>query len=306
MPMDVAAGASRPATDGIAARADRTRSGLLEAIAAGPLVLDAAMGTRLIARGLDIRRDDACFWNLDRPADVLDLHDRDARAGARGLLTNTFGASRERLRTFGRVRGADALNRDAVALARRAAGPSGFVLGDIGPTACDEPGAARQQAAALIGCGVDGLILETLQFDTAIRALAELRHRLGTSPVPVIVSLWRWPEPAWDAARRLACCGADVLGANCRPALGALPRLFRDLAAGFEGPLLAKPGVDPADPPADATPAAFAAAVPGLLELGVGMIGGCCGTTEDHVAAIAAACAVHRDRYVPRFRGALT
>src|SRR3954470_1098837 len=99
------------------------------ALARGPLLLDAALGTRLIARGLDPARDDPALWNLDRPDDVLDLHRRDVAAGADALLTNTFGATRLTLARLGRSDAVVEINRRAVALARQAAGPDRFVLG---------------------------------------------------------------------------------------------------------------------------------------------------------------------------------
>ena len=87
------------------------------------------MGTRLVRRGLDLRSDDPCLWNLTHPADVLDLHERDVSAGSQVLFTNTFGANRFWLENFGRADALEAINRRAVALARRAMGPDGFVVG---------------------------------------------------------------------------------------------------------------------------------------------------------------------------------
>ena len=110
-------------------------SPILEAIATRVLVMDSAMGTRLIARGLDLRSDDPALWNLSRPEDVLDCHARDVSAGADVLLANTFGANRPNLDRLGRSSDLLAINRRAVALAREAAGPGRFVLGSIGPAA---------------------------------------------------------------------------------------------------------------------------------------------------------------------------
>jgi 5-methyltetrahydrofolate--homocysteine methyltransferase len=83
-----------------------------------------------------------------------------------------------------------------------------------------------------------------------------------------------------------------------------LPALVRRLAAAVSCPLLAKPGIDPGDAEDDSTPAAFAAVVHSLVEHNVRLIGGCCGTTERHVAAIAAACTLPRDPVIPPHRGA--
>ena len=78
------------------------RPGLADAVARGPVVLDAALGTRLLALGLDLATDDPALWNLSHPESVADLHRRDVGAGADALLTNTFGANRPRLARLGR------------------------------------------------------------------------------------------------------------------------------------------------------------------------------------------------------------
>jgi homocysteine S-methyltransferase len=267
------------------------------------------MGTRLRARGLDLRIDDPCLWNLDRPEQVLDVHRRDAAAGSHVLFTNTFGATRVWLTRSGRRGDVEAINRAGVDLARRAAGPSGFVVGDIGASAADEPGAAEEQAAILIDAGVDALILETFLPEAAIAALRVLRPNMGTSAVPLIVSLWRWPDAVEDAARRLVDAGADVIGINCRPPMSGALAVVRRLAEAVSCPLLVKPGVMPGDTQSDSTPAAFAAALPELVEYNVRLIGGCCGTTEAHITALAAACAIHRNPERPdahELRGAAT
>src|SRR5215207_7751714 len=122
---------------------------LLSAMARGLLVLDAAMGTRLIARGLDLSGDDPALWNLSHPEVVRELHTRDVAAGSDAVVTNTFGANRHWLARYGRAEEVAAINRRAVGLAREAAGPGRFVLGSIGPTTSEAPGAAREQAEAL-------------------------------------------------------------------------------------------------------------------------------------------------------------
>src|SRR5436309_3398152 len=96
-------------------------SRLLAAVQQGPLILDAAMGTRLCARGLDLRSDDPSLWNLTHPTEVLALHRRDVSAGSQVLFTNTFGANRSWLANYGRSDAVEALNRRAVELARQAA-----------------------------------------------------------------------------------------------------------------------------------------------------------------------------------------
>src|SRR3954453_4253877 len=89
------------------AGSDRLRA----AMARGPLVLDAAMGTRLIARGLDLLGDDPALWNLSHPGVVRELHARDVAAGSDAVVTNTFGANRIWLARYGRAKDVAEINR---------------------------------------------------------------------------------------------------------------------------------------------------------------------------------------------------
>ncbi len=274
------------------ARAAATPSGsrrcslLLEAVEHRPLVCDSAMGTRLVARGLDLQRDDPALWNLTHPADVFDLHCRDVAAGADILLTNTFGGNRAWLDRYCQDGAVEAINRRGAALARQAAGPGRLVLGDIGPTAGERPGAAAAQASILVESGVDGILLETFSAAAVESVLAEVSQAIAGT-VPIIVSLWDWPEPWATLAKRLIECGATVLGINCRPDIDAAVAFAEQMSQIVSCPLLVKPSAVAGS--ALATPAAFAALVPRLAGANVCFLGGCCGTTEAHVAALARA-----------------
>jgi methionine synthase I (cobalamin-dependent) len=257
-------------------------SRLLAALADRPLLLDGGMGTRLIARGLDLTADDPALWNLSRPEIVRDVHARDIAAGSDVLLTNTFGANAAWLARLGRAGEMVAINRTAVALASEAAGPDRFVLGSIGPTAGE---LARDQAEILAESGVDGLILETHRSDDALARLGELRRDLD---LPILVGLFAFHEPIAEAGRRLADAGADVVGINCIPPEWA-PEWIEDLWQAIPTvPLLCKPSAAHPDWP-PIPPAALAAGVPALLRHGVRLLGGCCGATEAHVAALRSA-----------------
>jgi methionine synthase I (cobalamin-dependent) len=244
------------------------------------------MGTRLIARGLDLAHDDPALWNLSHPGAVADIHARDLAAGSDAILSNTFGANRVWLSRLGRAADVAMINHHGVRLAREVAGPDRFVIGSIGPTAADSPDAAREQAGLLAEAGVDALILETFIADQALRALQTL---VGTTSLPLLVSLVQWPTDSALTALRLTDLGAEVLGANCQngpePALqtAALLRSVTPLPLLFK-PNAGLPGAETRD--ADS----FARMVAPLLSLGTRLIGGCCGTTEAHVAALRAAC----------------
>jgi 5-methyltetrahydrofolate--homocysteine methyltransferase len=256
------------------------------AIGQGLLILDAAMGTRLMALGLD--DDDPCLWNLSHPDAVAAIHRADVEAGAAALLTNTFGANRSWLARFGRADDGRvaAINRSAVALARQAAGPDRFVIGDLGPTAADG-GTVAEQAMLLIEAGVDALILETYRIDQAEAALRQLAGS-GAPRVPVLVSLFVWPDPPDEAVARLTALGASALGANCQDGMAVALEQAGRIRRATPLPLIVKPSAGRPGRPTEG-PETFAHAVPRLRSLAPVLAGGCCGTTEAHVAALRAA-----------------
>jgi methionine synthase I (cobalamin-dependent) len=241
------------------------------------------MGTRLIALGLDLTTHDPALWVIDHPEAVLGVHRLDVEAGAEALLTCTFGANRTWLERFHRGDDARAINRRAVELARAVAGPDRYLIGSIGPTASGHPEALLEQADALIEVGVDALLLETHSLDQAEAALRLLRDL----PATTLASLFAWPDAVAESAHRLIDLGASAIGANCQIGMNPALELARKLRAVADHPLLFKPA---AGLPGSAleTPEAFGVAVPELIALGVRLIGGCCGTTEAHVAALRA------------------
>jgi len=245
------------------------------------------MGTRLVALGLDLRIDDPALWNLTHPEHVLEQHRRDVSSGSAAVLTNTFGANRFWLARFGRAGAVESINRRAVDLARLAAGPGRFVLGGVGPTASRLAGAAALQAAILVDASVDALCFETFQAAEIESVLLDLAARPAV-PIPIFVSLWKWPEPPDSIARRLVELGARALGMNCQAGVDAAVAFAGRMDGVVACPLLVKPGAGEAGRP-DGTPASFAAAVPRLLEHNVRLLGGCCGTNELHIAALRAA-----------------
>jgi 5-methyltetrahydrofolate--homocysteine methyltransferase len=248
-----------------------------DALARGPILLDAAMGTRLIANGLDLATEDPSAWVLDHPQTILQIHRRDVDAGSDAVLTNTFGANRTWLARYDRADRAVEINREAARLARLAVGPDRLVLGSIGPTASEDPAALREQADALTEAGADALILETHRLDQALEALSHLSSR---SNLPILASLYLWPEPIALAAKALSEAGASVIGINCVPGMGQALRFARRLRDSCESPLLVKPS------PGEASSAEFARGVSRLLQMGVRLIGSCCGSDETHIAAL--------------------
>jgi methionine synthase I (cobalamin-dependent)/5,10-methylenetetrahydrofolate reductase len=278
-------------------------------LAEGPLLADGGMGTSLIARGAPVG---ACFeaLNIEDAAGVEEVHRRFLAAGARLILTNTFGANRFRLDVHGLADRVAALNRAGVSVARRAGaqivggsmGPLGVRLAPYGRVAVEEALAAyAEQAAALAEAGADLLVIET-QTDlreveqaivaarrvspgTAILASATFtrddRTLLGETPAQVAV--------------RLAELGADAIGVNCGEGPAQVLRVIgamRPYAGGRT--LMARPN---AGGPTEvggrfvypATPAYVAEHALACVTEGASIVGGCCGTGPEHTAAIAGA-----------------
>jgi len=282
------------------------RPSLAEAIAAGPLLVDGAMGSLLYERGvLHTRSYDEL--NLSQPELIRTVHRDYVNAGADLIETNTFGANRMALARHGLVEQATAINRAAVELARDAAGDRAYVAGAVGPTgvkfgiaSASERRLARfalaEQIDTLVLAGVDAIILETftsiLEMETAIEVAKQRGPR-----VPVIAMMVFDAQGKSDGglgpaeiADRLVAAGADVVGGNC----GIGPAELYQVAVGMVGhgkPVIAQPNAGfPASVEGRtlyvANPEHFGVFARRMLKSGVRMIGGCCGTTPEHTRAM--------------------
>ena len=283
---------------------------LIDAILAGPLVVDGAMGTQLYERGVLYS---ACFeeLNLSRPELVAKVHEDYLRAGAQVIETNTFGANAMRLEKYGLQLRVREICEAGVAIARRAAqgrayvvgaiGPSGYFLGEASPEDLAKVKAAlADQASSLVGAGVDGLIVETMRQTAEVRVAIEVAAAAAGGRIPVIASVsldesQRMADgtPAEEIARLMKEWGASVIGANCSDGpMSVLVSMERMAGAGL--PLIAVPNAGLPRRVDDrmvyvTTPEYFGVYARRLFKLGVKLVGGCCGTTPDHVKRIAAA-----------------
>lgn len=252
-------------------------------------VLDAGIGARLIARGLDPLTDDPSLWCLDRPEEVVALHAADARAGARVLHANTFGAGRDwfAARHARRLGDLGALRAAALDLAREGARRAGLeggaveIRASLGPHA----GPVEEAAEAFAALGASALSLETHDAAAALRAMTRLGSLVGGSGgLRVWVHLSAWPEDAGaarDLARRLEDLGAAGLGANCLPPPAGWAA---NVAGATDRPLAARPAAEPGE-----SPEAFAARARALGGNGLAAeLGACCGADHRHVAALLA------------------
>lgn len=285
---------------------------LREALLHGRLTGDGAMGTYLYQLGFPVGASYEEF-NLEKPDIILDIHRRYVEAGAKLVETNTYSANRDKLSKFGLEQDAAAINRAGVRLAREAAGDAAYVLGAVGSLAGGRKRPAgrervrqnvREQAEALLEEGVDGIILETYYLLEELEAALEA-VRLLDGRVPVICQLATDGNgltldgiPYAGAFQRLLGSGADVVGFNCHSGPGgilrALDRLGADSAWTPGVPLsvypnAGLPGILDGRYTYLATPEYFADMALKFAAAGARIIGGCCGTTPEHIAAIAQA-----------------
>jgi homocysteine S-methyltransferase len=255
----------------------------LAAIAERVVIGGGAIGTELWARGVPR---EACLpeLSLSRPGLVSAIHEDYVRAGAELLVTNTFTANRLALAAAGLGARAGDLNRASARLAREAAGRDRFVAGSIGPlgpgrAAIEKREAWEEQSRALREGGCDLLLVET--FLDAGELRTALAAALG-SGVPV-VCLMAGFKAALEADL-LEEGGASAAGANCVSSEEAL-RLVEVVRERSRLPLAALPSAGLG--PGLVAPAEFAEAGEALAGAGVRLVGGCCGTTPDHIAALA-------------------
>lgn len=271
------------------------------------LLLDGGMGTQLEAAGIT----PGGGVNLSHPDGVQGVHQRYVAAGAGALITNTL--------TLNRIHGGgpdvnlDAANRAGARLARSAAGATVFVLGDISATGqMLEPygdytelqfeEAYAEQALSLAEAGVNGFMLET--FYDLREALCALRGCRRAAPtLPILASMTfqsaerggrtMMGNSAADCARALAEAGADAIGANCGEItpqqMAIVIGHMRDVT---RLPLIAQPNAGLPTLQGDKavftmTPEAFATGVAACRAAGATLLGGCCGTTPAHIAAVA-------------------
>jgi len=282
---------------------------LMQRLLRGAMVLDGAMGTALYERGVlySSSFDELC---VSRPELVRSVHEAYVRAGAELLTTNSFGGNRHRLRVHGLEDRVGDINRAAVAIAREVAGDRLYVAASVGPTGLllKTLGAAeraaieaayREQCEALSAAGIDCWLLETFRQPEEIRlAIAAARATAPNVPLIALVSFDAFgtmsdgtgPE---EMADRLASWGVDVMGVNCAdgPA-GVYEMVTRMLRPQL--PVAAKPNAGLPQRVDGrfaymATPEYFQVYARRLYKAGIKAVGGCCGTTAEHIKKIAAA-----------------
>jgi homocysteine S-methyltransferase len=269
------------------------------------LVADGAMGTVLHTKGAFVNR---CLdeLNLSLPALVRDVHQEYLRAGAEVLETNTFGANRKRLATFGFGDKVGLINRAGVRIAREAARDQAFVAGSMGPlgvrleplgsTSLEEARSIfLEQAQALVEAGADLLTLETF-FDLREVREAVAAARQAAGPEVAIAILLTIQDdgclqdgtPAGAFTQQLDEMPVDIIGLNCSSGPRAILETIEEMAGYTNKPLAAMPNAGLPVQMAGrniylCSPEYMARYARRLLQAGVRMIGGCCGTTPEHI-----------------------
>jgi homocysteine S-methyltransferase len=283
------------------------------------------MGTQLYERGV---LHNASFdeLNVSRPQLVSRVHQDYLRAGAQVIETNTFGANALRLEKFGLRARVGELNLAGVRVAREAAAGHAYVLGAMGPSGyflggTDEEGAGDratvravflEQARALVEAGVDGLLVETMRQTSELRVAVEAAVEASEGRVPVIASasfsigtgLMAEGTDAGEVARLAKEWGASVVGVNCSDGpMGVLSAVEKMIPVGL--PVIASPNAGLPSRIDErtiyvSTPEYFGVYAQRMFRVGVRLMGGCCGTTPEHIRRIAASA-----RMMAGFAGAL-
>ena len=287
--------------------------GLLARLERGDvLVGDGAWGTQLMQRGLPAGQPPEWFA-LERPEVIEEVARLYVDAGADLVTTDTFGGSAFRLKLHGLDGERERINRQAVEAVKRAVagralvsasiGPSGQLLEPFGDTSPDDVEAAfAEQAAVLAAAGADVLCIETMtDLTEATRAVCAAKRAAPGLPAIATMTFDATPRGYFTvmgvsverAVAGLLAAGADVVGSNCGTGIGDMIGIAREMVRAGAPALAIQPNAGLPETRDGAvvyheTPESMASRVPELLELGVAVVGGCCGTTPLHTRAIRA------------------
>lgn len=291
-------------------------SSLYEALEAGVLVSDGAMGTMLQEQGLT---DGGApeLWNVEHADVVGGILEAYASAGAQLITTNTFGGTRPRLQLHDLEGRVHELNKAGAEVARRVADrhPGTFVMGDVGPsgelmepmgslTIEDAKAIFAEQIRGLVDGGVDAILIETMSDLSEVEAAVAAAHEVAPD-LPVIATLsfdtnlrtMMGVKPA-VAVKTLAALGVRVIGANCGRGTDEMLIIAKEMAeARTEGTFLITqsnaglPKLIDGEFQYTGTPEEMGAFAQQMRDLGINIVGSCCGSTPAHTKAIRAALA---------------
>jgi 5-methyltetrahydrofolate--homocysteine methyltransferase len=271
----------------------------------GRLLMDGAMGSQLLAVGLRCPE----RANLDAGGRVRAIHAAATEAGARVLLTNTFQLNPVALARHGLEAHVESIARKAIQLARLG-GKNAWVLGDVGPMGPPDRNEEFADLEALTRVlaaleTTDAILFETCSSPAALSAVQFAQHRINEiEGLPLLLSLTYYRNSVGELltfsghrpetfARHAARHGVAALGVNCGKEIDVpdVCEILRRYSDYTDLPLFARPnaGTPDAEGQYPRAPEQMAASVPKLVAAGASMIGGCCGTTAEHIAAFSAA-----------------
>jgi len=274
------------------------------------LVSDGAWGTFLHQKGLST---DECpeSWNLSRPDDVFEIARSYVEAGADIILTNSFGGSPFKLEPYGLKDQVYEINRAAAEISRKAAGDRVMVLGSMGPTGkmvfmgeiSEEEllEGFKVQARGLIDGGVDGLLVETMSDIQESTLAIKAAKRVSNLEVVCTFTFERTQSNEYrtmmgttvaEAVESARTADADIIGANCGNGIAGMVDIVREIRKMEKDlPILVHanaglPQYQDGHTVFPETPVEMASQVKSLVEAGASIVGGCCGTTPEHIRLI--------------------
>jgi 5-methyltetrahydrofolate--homocysteine methyltransferase len=286
---------------------------LLNKIAEGKtLVSDGAWGTFLHQKGLKADESPES-WNLTRPDEVLEIARSYVKAGADIILTNSFGGSPQKLQGYGLQDQAYELNKAAAEISREAAGDRVLVLGSIGPTGImvmmgEVPPQEifrgfMEQARGLADGGVDGIVVETMTDPEEARLAIEAVKKVCDLDVACTFTFSKNQDGAYrtmmgtgigDYLEMALSAGADVIGANCGNGTAGMIEIVREIRKlNRDIPVLVHanaglPRYQDGTTVFPESPGEMAPQMKDLVAAGANLVGGCCGTTPEHIRQIVA------------------
>jgi len=282
----------------------------LEKISRDVFLFDGGIGTQLQASGLPVG-DAPEKWNLERPEIVERVHADYAAAGAMAVTTNSFGGSPVKLQSAGLEIDAVQLNRRAAELARSGAGADVLVAGSVGPSGMmliteqispQELGAGFEaQARGLVEGGIDLFIVETMSDPEEVKIAIEAIRRVSDLPLIACMTFesgvrgyrTMMGTDIAAAVKTLIDARVDVIGTNCGAGIDQAIDVVTEMAGHSDGPILAQPNAGLPELVQGRTvyresPEQMAEKLPGLIAAGARIVGGCCGTTPEHIRRFAA------------------
>jgi len=296
---------------------------LKKALSRGIVLCDGAMGTQLINNGLPSGMPTACC-NVICPDRILSIHKKYISVGAQAILTNTFNANRLKLKGH-KEYDVKELNHIGVKLARQAsAGTDVMVFGDIGPSGNEESflyslqegkvitdkakqdlyDVYKEQVIALTETGVEAILIETMSY--LQEAIIATKAAAENTEIPVICTMvfrappdsrpndfkTLWGDTLPDVVHSLIEAGATCIGANCGDVVEAMPRLAQQMRNMTHLPLVFQVNAGRAELDVQTNqtvhplgPAEFGQIISEVAAEGANVVGGCCGTTPDHIKA---------------------